>query len=59
MALISTENDEDAILRAEDEAIEAARHPVVVEPIPLGDDLAALIERVTNGRQDVQPDGAG
>ena len=56
--LIDAERDEDAVLRAEDEAIEAAKHPVAVDPLPLGDDLAALIERVTNG-QDVQREGTG
>ena len=54
--LIDAERDDAAILAAEDEAIRLAAHPVEPEPIPLGDDLAALITRVTNAQQ-ATPEG--
>ena len=55
MTLIASENDDDAVLRAEDEAIAAAAHPQPEPDIPLGDDLAALIARVTNGTEPTAP----
>lgn len=47
--LIDLERDDDAILAAEDAAIAAAANPTPQAEVPLGDDLAALIARVTNG----------
>lgn len=46
--LIDRERDDEAILAAEDEAIRQAANPPVEPDIPVGDDLAALIARVTN-----------
>jgi hypothetical protein len=44
VALIDTQHDDEAILRAEDEAIAAADTPVPEVVIPTGDALARLIE---------------
>lgn len=46
MPLIDLEQDDAAVLRAEDEAIAAAQQPAVEAPV---EDIAALIERLTNG----------
>ena len=46
MSLITSEQDDPAVLRAEDEAIRAAENPPVEAPV---EDIAALIERLTNG----------
>jgi hypothetical protein len=46
MSLITSEQDDPAVLRAEDEAIRAAENPTVEAPV---EDIAALIERLTNG----------
>lgn len=48
MSLIESEQDDKAVLRAEDEAILAAENPVEVPPIPLGQDLANLIESLSH-----------
>ena len=54
MSLIDAERDDDALLAAEDEAIRAAARPP--EPEPSADDIASLIERLTNGDpQALQP----
>ena len=46
MTLIASEQDDPEVLRAEDEAIQAsANPPLAAAP----DDIAALIERLTNG----------
>jgi len=45
MSLITSEQDDPAVLRAEDEAILAAENP---EPEKPAEDIAALIERLTN-----------
>ena len=45
MSLIQTEQDDAAVLAAEDEAIMAAANPAPVEQV---DDIAALIERLTS-----------
>jgi hypothetical protein len=44
VALIDTQHDDEAILRAEDEAIAAADTPKPEVVIPTGDALARLIE---------------
>ena len=44
MSLIQAEQDDVAVLKAEDEAIARATEP----PVPEIDDIAALIERLTN-----------
>ena len=44
MALIQSEQDDPAVLKAEDAAIIEAAQPKPEEPI---DDIAALIERIT------------
>ena len=46
MTLIQSEHDDAAILRAEDEAIRALEAP---PPPAAPEDIAALIERLTNG----------
>ena len=48
MALIQTEQDDAAILAVEDAAIEEARKP---QPADAVEDIATLIERLTNGDQ--------
>jgi len=45
MGLIQAEQDDVAVLKAEDEAIAEATTPKVEEPV---DDIAALIERLTS-----------
>jgi hypothetical protein len=45
MALIDAEQDEKAVLDAEDQAIAEAAHPKTPETV---DDIAALIERLTS-----------
>ena len=58
--LIDRERDDDAVLAAEDEAIRLAANPPVEPDIPIGDDLTALINRVTNGQQaPIQREAAG
>ena len=49
MSLIDAERDDDAILRAEDEAIAAANDPQPERTVPTGGELAQLIESLTNG----------
>lgn len=46
MTLIDAERDDDALLAAEDEAIRQAAQPP--EPEPSADDIASLIERLSN-----------
>ena len=46
MSLITSEQDDPEVLRAEDAAILAAEQPAVEAPV---EDIAALIERLTNG----------
>ena len=46
MTLIDSEHDDKAILQAEDDAIAAALHPTEEPPVPVGDDLDQLIQRV-------------
>ena len=46
MSLITSEQDDPEVLRAEDEAIRAAENPEL-EQLP--EDIGALIERLTNG----------
>lgn len=47
--LIDADEDDAEVLAAEDAAIRLAADPPPEPTIPLGDDLAALIARVTNG----------
>ena len=46
MTLIASEQDDNEVLRAEDEAIQASTNPPLAAA---PDDIAALIERLTNG----------
>lgn len=46
--LIQSEQDDKEVLRAEDEAILAALNPKEIPPIPLGQDLADLIESLSH-----------
>ena len=46
MTLIASEQDDPEVLRAEDEAIQASTNPPLAAA---PDDIAALIERLTNG----------
>ena len=46
MSLITSEQDDPEVLRAEDAAILAAEQPKTEAPV---EDIAALIERLTNG----------
>ena len=48
MPLIEAERDDAALLAAEDAAIMAAAHPVEAPT----EDIAALIERLSNGREE-------
>ncbi len=52
MALIDAERDDEAVLKAEDQAIAEAANPKEPETV---DDIAALIERLTSDEPDVQP----
>ena len=49
MTLIDAEQDERAILEAEDAAIRDADKPIDEPPIPTGGELAQLIESLTSG----------
>lgn len=48
MSLIASQQDDAEVLRAEDEAILAALNPKETPPIPLGQDLANLIESLSH-----------
>jgi hypothetical protein len=55
MTLIANlEGDDEALAKLEDEAILAAANVQPEPDIPLGDDLAQLIERLTSGNADPQ-----
>ena len=51
MSLIQSQQDDIEVLRAEDEAIIAALQPKETPPIPLGQDLADLIESLSHDDQ--------
>lgn len=59
MALIDADNDDDALLAAEDAAIAAARNPTPEPGIPLGADLEALIGRLDGTTTEVHGAPAG
>ena len=54
MSLIDAERDDDAVLRAEDEAIRAADQPQEEQTVPIGGELARLIESLSDGHPDPQ-----
>ena len=54
MGLIEAERDDDALLQAEDEAIRAANTEQPEKAVPLGGELAQLIESLSNGDTDPQ-----
>lgn len=56
MSLVNPEQDDD--LEAEDQAIRDAEKPPEPEkPLPVGGDLAQLIESLTNGASDASTEG--
>ena len=57
MALIDAERDAEAVLAAEDEAIRLAANPPEEPPLPVGGELARLIESLTDGSTQVSPEG--
>jgi len=57
MALIDAERDDEAVLAAEDEAIRLAANPPEEPPLPVGGELARLIESLTDGSTQVSPEG--
>lgn len=56
MSLTDAENDDAAVLRAEDEAIRAAEDPSPEQAVPLGGELARLIESLTHDPEVPQRD---
>ena len=56
MSLIDAERDDEAVLRAEDEAIAAANDPQPEKTVPTGGELAQLIESLSHDADQAHTD---